>query len=496
MHDTAITLEGLKKLAETEKFYASLIKSAVERLTLLSDKWHSMISADQNSENISEHEVDEIINTLKELINAQKSADNIIKEYHNAQVSVTESIKSDIMQATSLNPDNIVSRIKDEAINAKSSPDLSHLHSEALDSEISSIIHILFSTTLPATNLYPTEAQDNLNTIDTLIEQKKKEIMQWLLALGQKGEQIINATTTRASSYTFGTTKVEGLAFDPVKNPAIYSALVPVRIDVSRRKSQRKKIETLFYIDFKELKQRGVSIDYEYLLTPYDREIHNAVATLASAGNEYINPSMIFQLLSGNTGSTNDMSPETRKSILRSIDIMMATLVTIDASAEVSSHMITKTTGIYKGALIPAERVEIMELNGQKVTDCIHLLRTPPLYDYARDKNQIGSIDIKMLDTPLSNTKENIELKGYLLKRIASIKNTKSHMSDTIRYDTIYEYLRIDTNTPDKDLLRHKYMDIRNKVKKLLDFWVKMGLITSYTEEKKGKSIAKVTISI
>mgnify|MGYP007069897315 CR=1 FL=1 len=311
-----------------------------------------------------------------------------------------------------------------------------------------------------------------------------------------KSKELIKTDSIRADDYTFGTTKVEGLAFDPVKNPAIYSALVPARIDVSRRKSQRKKIETLFYIDFKELKQRGVSIDYEYLLTPYDREIHNAVATLASAGNEYINPSMIFQLLSGNTGSTNDMSPETRKSILRSIDIMMATLVSIDASAEVSSHMITKTTGIYKGALIPAERVEIMELNGQKVTDCIHLLRTPPLYDYARDKNQIGTIDIKMLDTPLSNTKENIELKGYLLKRIASIKNTKSHMSDTIRYDTIYEYLRIDTNTPDKDLLRHKYMDIRNKVKKLLDFWIKMGLITSYTEEKEGKSIAKVTISI
>ena len=57
MHDTSITLEGLKKLADTEKFYASLIKSAVERLTLLSDKWHSMISAAQNSENISDDKI-------------------------------------------------------------------------------------------------------------------------------------------------------------------------------------------------------------------------------------------------------------------------------------------------------------------------------------------------------------------------------------------------------------------------------------------------------
>ena len=494
MHDNSITLEGLKKLSDTEKLFNPLIRNAVDRLTLFSDKWNSLISNAKNSENISEDEVKEIIDTLKELINAQKNADKIIKEYHDAQISVTENIKSDIMQAVSLNPDDIASRIKDEALNAKSTSDISQLPSKVLDSEISSLIHIMLSTNLPATDLYTKEAQDNLNAIDTLIEKKKKEIMQWLLSLGQKGEQIINATTTRASSYTFGTTKVEGLAFDPERNPAIYSALVPVRIDVSRRKSQRKKIETLFYIDFKELKQRGVSIDYEYLLTPYDREIHNAVATLASAGNEYINPSMIFQLLSGNTGTTNDMSPETRKSILRSIDIMMATLVTIDASAEISSKMITKTTGIYKGALIPAERVEIMELNGQKVTDCIHLLRTPPLYDYARDKNQIGTIDIKMLDTPLSNTKENIELKGYLLKRIASIKNAKSNMSDTIRYDTLYKYLQI--KAPNKNALYRQFQDVRNKVKKLLDFWIKMGLISSYEEEKEGKSIAKVTISI
>ena len=57
MHDTAITLEGLKKLAETEKFYASLIKSAVEHITLLSDKWHSMIFNAQNSENISDDKI-------------------------------------------------------------------------------------------------------------------------------------------------------------------------------------------------------------------------------------------------------------------------------------------------------------------------------------------------------------------------------------------------------------------------------------------------------
>ena len=173
---------------------------------------------------------------------------------------------------------------------------------------------------------------------------------------------------------------------------------------------------------------------------------------------------------------------------------MMATIITIDASAEVNAHMITKTTGIYKGYLIPAERIEVIELNGQKITDCIHLLRTPPLYEYARDQNQIGSIEISMLDTPLSNTSENIELKGYLLRRIASLRNSKNNMSDTIRYDTLFEYLRI--NAPTKEALKKKRQEIRKKVKQFLDFWIKKGLISSYEEQNEGKSIAKIVISL
>lgn len=365
-------------------------------------------------------------------------------------------------------------------------------HSSEHDEQTKSSLQNLVAQFLSShDNLNEMQAKDCINALQQIVHNMQCQLSQYNSDLEKY--HLLSTTSSRATSYSFGTSKVEGLAFDPAKNPAIYRTIVPVKINVSNRKSTRKKIETLFSIDFKELKQRGVTIDYEYLITPYDREIHNAIATLAAAGNDYINPSMIFQLLSGNTQSRNDMSPDTRKNIIRSIDIMMATLVTIDASTEVKANMITKNTGIYKGPLIPAERIEVIELNGQKVTDCIHLLRTPPLYEYARDKNQIGSIEISMLDTPLSNTSENIELKGYLLRRIASLKNSNNNMSDTIRYDSLFEYLRIDNC---KEALREKHKVIRNKVKLLLDFWIKKGLISSYEEQKEGKSIAKIIISL
>ncbi len=418
------------------------------------------------------------LQTTNSLTTHNDSQNNIIS-------SLIENLK--LLLLTQQKISHIIRNFED----ATKNPTHSSEHDEKTKSSLQNLVAQFLSSN---NNLNEMQAQDCINALQQIVLNKQCQLAQCKSDLEKYNLCTIATTTTRASSYSFGTSKVEGLAFDPAKNPDIYKTLLPVKINVSNRKSTRKKIETLFSIDFNELKKEGVAIAFEYRITPYDREVHNAVATLAVAGNEYINPSMIFQLLSGNTQSRNDMSPETRKNILRSIDKMMATIITIDASAEVNAHMITKTTGIYKGYLIPAERIEVIELNGQKVTDCIHLLRTPPLYEYARDKNQIGSIEISMLDTPLSNTSENIELKGYLLRRIASLKNSKNNMSDTIRYDTLFEYLRI--NAPTKEALKKKRQEIRKKVKQFLDFWIKKELISSYEEQNEGKSIAKIVISL
>ena len=131
-------------------------------------------------------------------------------------------------------------------------------------------------------------------------------------------------------------------------------------------------------------------------------------------------------------------------------------------------------------------------MNGQRIKDCIRIIDPLPLFSYASKKNQIASIDISLLDTPLNNTPENIELKAYLLRRILGILNAKNRMSDVIRYDTLYEYLRISAAT--KDSLKHKRKQIRDKVKILLELWKNTRLIKNYSEEKEGRIFAKVII--
>ena len=288
-----------------------------------------------------------------------------------------------------------------------------------------------------------------------------------------------------------GMSKVENTLFDEDKNPGIYAATdeSEVRVNVSRANAQ-KRIETLLYIDFNDAKANGLIISNEERITAYDREIHNAVATLAAEGNEYISPSMIFQLLSGNVSDDrNKMSDETREKITNSLRKLRYTNVTINATAEVKAGMIAEAH--FERYLIPADRAEII-LNGQRVNDAIRLLATLPLFDYASKKNQVVSVDIKMLNTPLQNSPENITLKGYLLKRIMAMSNEKNNMNNVIRYDSIYQYLRV--QAPNKNQLNKKHKKIRDKVKKLLDFWKKEKLIKDYKEEKEGRFFAKVTI--
>ena len=306
----------------------------------------------------------------------------------------------------------------------------------------------------------------------------------------EKQEDTIKTNTHLAKEVISGTTKLEQVIFDQRKNPVFYDTNITA-VDINVGNRGKNTITTIASIDFNNMKKMGVSISHEKWLTPFDREILSIVSSLYAAGNTYQSPQMIFQAMSGNKEKVK-LPPEMRAKIIESLRKLRATTIEINASQEEKAGWSKK--GKYEGSLLPSERVEVITLNGQKVVDCIHFLRNSPLYDYAEGKNQISRVNIEMLQAPVNNTTENIELKFYLLRLISSMKNSKSKLKPVIRYDSLYEYLGIDENNT-SDIL-HKKKDIRDRVKKILNFWVEQGFIRSFEEEKEGKNIAKVKISL
>ena len=269
------------------------------------------------------------------------------------------------------------------------------------------------------------------------------------------------------ASYITPIDKVSNKAFEGVLN-----STEPIGVEVVKKAKSRKPIYTLVTIDIAELE--GVKINGRRELTAFDREVHDAIITLfVEGGNTYITVNMIYQMMTGKRGA--HCSSKQAQAISDAITKLMFSHAVIDASQEAQLRGLDKAR--YDSNLLNAKRLTV-SANGQ-TTEAIKILDTPILYDYAERRNQIGRFDVKLLDSPVNKTEENIVLDGYLRRRILSMKGS-SKLSPTIKYDTVYKQLEITAGS--ESSLRNKKMKVRNTVKKLLDFYKKEGFIKGYVE--------------
>ena len=276
---------------------------------------------------------------------------------------------------------------------------------------------------------------------------------------------------------------------DKVSNLAFSNELTGDSIQklAMERRGSKKQITTLASIDFDSL-NGSVQIKGRKELTAYDREVHDAIITLyVDGGNEYITPQMIYQVMTGDPKAR--LEKKQAEAISESITKCMYSRLIIDASEEAKAYGFDSFK--YDGSLISGERV-IASLNGT-VVECLRVLRTPVLYEYASRKNQIGRFDIKLLNTPINKTEEIITLQGYLYRRILSMKGSSS-LSKTILYETVYNQLEIQAASD--GALRKKKAKLRDQIKTILDYWKKENFIAGYVENKRGQIVYSVTIRI
>ena len=276
---------------------------------------------------------------------------------------------------------------------------------------------------------------------------------------------------------------------DKVSNLAFSNELTGGHIQqlAMERRGSKNQITTLASIDFDNL-NGSVQIKGRKELTAYDREVHDAIITLyVDGGNEYITPQMIYQVMTGNPKAT--LKAKQAEAISNSITKCMYSRLIIDASEEAKARGFDSFK--YDGSLISGERVTAT-LNGT-VVECLRILRTPVLYEYANKKNQIGRFAIKLLNTPINKNEEIITLQGYLYRRILSMKNNP-HLSKTILYETVYNQLNIQAASD--GALRKKKSKVRDQIKTILDYWKQEDFIAGYVENRRGQVVYSVTIRL
>lgn len=187
-------------------------------------------------------------------------------------------------------------------------------------------------------------------------------------------------------------------------------------------------------------------------LSKFDFLIHDAINSIYQAGNEYMTYNTIANVINGNPGNNYNPSPKTRREIEDSVKALIYTPIIMDFSQEAQAYK----TGFdyhegknyqYLGNVIHGEIVT-EKVNGQITEGVLHVLKEPVLYSLARKKDQIATIPIKVLNSPVNMTMGAFELRDYLMRRIERMRPGKGKPKDlkqrTILLTSMYEAIGAD----------------------------------------------------
>lgn len=237
------------------------------------------------------------------------------------------------------------------------------------------------------------------------------------------------------------------------------------------KRGMNEDIPAFYAIDFEAL---GDNISITKRLMPFDKRVYIAISGLFNAGNNVITLSQIHYTM-GNTGRPSTKQLE---KINDSITKMTSAKIFFDNEQEAE-----KLKGYahfrYDGSLLPIERGTV-SVKGQLTDAAIHIFREPPLISFARQRKQITTIEVKLLQSPVSKTEGNLLIDDYLLERISKAKNGKGKCC-RILLKTLCDHAGITTAKQKQRALE--------KINKYLNHYQQCGFISRYTMEKDGITI-------
>jgi len=145
-----------------------------------------------------------------------------------------------------------------------------------------------------------------------------------------------------------------------------------------------------------------------------DIRIMGAISAAMDEGRTVFSLRTIWHALGGKGAPPKSQ----REKIKKHMDKMRRTIIVIDNEKEAEVYNYYWTN--YNGLLLPWESADEVK-NGQAET-YFHILRYPPLMEFAKRRNQLTKIPLKVLQSPGSNTERKYQIEDYLLYRIVRAK--------------------------------------------------------------------------
>lgn len=308
----------------------------------------------------------------------------------------------------------------------------------------------------------------------------------------ETGQEAMHATALRADLFEYPTDKPNTNLW-PLLLKADANGQLSINFEMANDKDKRKgkRVPLVYSINFDALDD----VQIVKRLTIYDKRVYGAVSALFNAGNTVITPSQIYAAM-GNTSECN--SYDTKK-IYTSIKKMARAWIYLnnEREAEVYKRYLVFD---YEGYLLPCE-FHPAYINGKYVDTAICIYREPPLITFAKQRKQIATIDVKLLQSPISKTEGNMLIEDYLIVRISRAqkaddkkKRPERARQCRILYNTLFEHCGIPTK-PKTNTEKSKAKRAKGKIKEYLDYYCSCGekvgphKIRKYTTENDGITV-------
>ena len=243
-------------------------------------------------------------------------------------------------------------------------------------------------------------------------------------------------------------------------------------------------------------------LDYDDEVIKFDRKfdlldklILNAIYSFYRAGYEYFTPRNILQHVFGNV--PDHFQEEIVKLIEKRMERMGYMKLTFTLKDRLGNDKYIKINGEQYHPVALKENLldmSILELKSNKFGKRMFvykLNRKSPLFKYAESLNQITSWSVHYMAVPCRKTIQNAIITNYLLIKIALVKNKHNHYLNTgILFETLYEELNLDVST------RKKKKVIRDNIKIMFEYWVKVNLLISYKFIKNRQAFYKIMFNV
>lgn len=239
-------------------------------------------------------------------------------------------------------------------------------------------------------------------------------------------------------------------------------------------KKKNLRATAYYSINFDSL---GDNVKITKRLQPFDKRVYIAVSALFNAGNDIITATQVYYAM-GNTGKPG---AKHIKKIDDALSKMTGAKITLDNAQEAEATKGKYPHFKYDGSLLPIEKITAI-VNGQVSESAIHIFREPPLMTFAKERDQVTTIDVKLLQSPINKTDANLLIDDYLIDRISKAKNkTKAGGSCRILYKTLYSNAGI-TTTKQKQRAPEK-------IEKYLTYYQQQGFIKKYSMQTDGVTV-------